>query len=51
MSLAMMFSTEPLLITLLFMILIYLTLEGTLSNFPIFQDSELLTIGRIAIDL
>jgi hypothetical protein len=40
-----------LLITLLNAILIYLWLEGTSSNVVIFQDSELLTIRRIAIVL
>ena len=40
-----------LVITLLFTILIYLTLEGTLSNVLIFQDSELLTIRRIENDV
>jgi len=40
-----------LLITFLNAILIYLWLEGTLSDLVIFQDSELLTIRRIAIDL
>jgi len=40
-----------LLITLLNAILIYLWLEGTLSNVLIFQDSELLTIRRIENDV
>ena len=40
-----------LLITLLNTILIYLWLEGTLSNVVIFQDSELLTIRRIENDV
>ncbi len=40
-----------LLITLLNANLLYLRLEGTLSNLVIFYHAELLTIRRIAIDL
>ncbi|HEX7275400.1 MAG TPA: hypothetical protein VF248_07300, partial [Nitrososphaeraceae archaeon] len=40
-----------LLITLLTTNLIYLWLEGTLSNLVIFYHAELLTIRRIAIDV
>jgi hypothetical protein len=40
-----------LLITLLNTNLIYLWLEGTLSNVLIFYHAELLTIRRIAMDL
>ncbi len=39
------------LITLLNTNLLYLWLEGTLSNLVIFQDSELLTVRRIKNDV
>ncbi|MGB9167757.1 MAG: hypothetical protein WCB31_02405 [Nitrososphaeraceae archaeon] len=36
---------------MLFTILIYLSLEGTLSNLVIFQLSEIMIVKRIVIDV